>query len=314
MKFSLAACGVVFGLLTNVAVANEDKVNVGVFAESLGLGANASYRFTDEWSARLEYAKQNKLDANRYGVDALYHIDNSPVYALVGLKRIDLNDSLNVANLGAGVSQSITEQFNVFVEAAWYEGLNESYTEFGMKLGLSYAFGNSSQTATVKSAPKLAIAVDSDNDSIYDNNDKCPNTPVVDAVDDFGCTLFEDKTVSIRLLVNFPNNSDVVEQAHFDDIYKVAEFLKANPQSSISLEGYASSVGNEKYNLALSMRRAKSVSKLLINEHQIDASRVETVAHGESSLVNDNNTQVGHAQNRRVEAFNSTVINVKVKR
>jgi len=313
MKFSFAAYGVVFGLLANVAVANEDKVNVGVFAESLGLGANASYRFTDEWSARLEYAKQNKLDANRYGVDALYHIDNSPVYALAGLKRIDLSDSLNVVNLGAGVSQSITEQFNVFVEAAWYEGLNENYTEFGMKLGLSYAFGNNSKTVA-KPVTKLAMAVDSDNDSIYDDSDKCPNTPVVDAVDDFGCTLFEDKTVSIRLLVNFPNNSDVVEQAHFDNIYKVAEFLKANPQSSISLEGYTSSIGNEKYNLALSMRRAKSVSKLLINEHQIDASRVKTLAHGESHLVNDNNNQAAHAQNRRVEAFNSTVINVKVKR
>jgi len=62
------------------------------------------------------------------------------------------------------------------------------------------------------------------------------------------------------------------------------------------------------------MRRAKSVSKLLINEHQIDASRVKTLAHGESRLVNDNNNQAAHAQNRRVEAFNSTVINVKVKR
>ncbi len=313
MKFSSIACGVIFCSVVSSVAAEEEKFSAGVFVESLGPGANFSYKFADEWSARIEFADQNKLDAKRYGVDGLYHIDNGPVYAFAGLKQLDLTDSITLSNIGFGISPEIFDNVNLIVESAWYEGLGDSYSEFGLKLGVRYLFGGERESATVKKAATVAV-IDSDNDGIEDAKDKCSSTPSIDAVDSHGCTLFEEKSVSIRLLVNFPHNSSVVGLNQFDDIDNIAKFLKQYPETDITLEGYSSSVGDAEYNLALSKRRAKAVSKILIKEHSIDSSRVKTVAYGETKLKALGTSEESNAKNRRVEAFSTTVIKVNVTR
>jgi OOP family OmpA-OmpF porin len=149
--------------------------------------------------------------------------------------------------------------------------------------------------------------LDSDGDGIPDYMDKCPDTPAGIKVDSKGCPVpFKDK-VSIELKVKFAFDSDVVESVFDEHIQKVANFLKAYPETMAEIVGHTDSVGPEQYNLKLSQRRADNVMKYLI-AHGVDASRLTAKGYGESMPVADNSTAEGRRKNRRVVAEISAVV------
>jgi OOP family OmpA-OmpF porin len=319
MKCTKVALALALSFSSYNAIANNNEqgdITINAFLESTGVGTSAQYRFLDDWSARVELAQQNNIDSSRYGVDALYHIDNSPVYAFAGVKQIDTLDVDTLANVGIGATQKINNNWGLLLETAWYEGISDSFTEVTMKLGVSYTFGGTNKTARRPAAsPNLNDTVkDSDNDGVSNDIDICPNTPIEDAVDIQGCSRYEDRKVSISLLVNFPNNESNIQSQYFSNISKVAQYLNDNPEAELSIEGHASTVGEANYNLALSKRRANAVAAILTQRYGISPNRVKTIGHGDSKPVNSSNTDEAHAQNRRVEIFNTTNISVKVKR
>jgi OOP family OmpA-OmpF porin len=53
---------------------------------------------------------------------------------------------------------------------------------------------------------------------------------------------------------------------------------------------------------------------VLINDFGIDASRLNSIGYGESALLNTDNTETAHEQNRRVEARVSITNKVVEKR
>jgi|TARA_B110000046_G_C12998284_1_gene401018 OOP family OmpA-OmpF porin len=298
--------------------------------ESTGFGLEAGYRFSDFWSARLEYAdldfnafdkaagNRNNIDGSRFGIDALYHLDGGPFYGLVGIKSMDVVDDNTFLNAGVGYRHFITDNLFANVETAVYQGIDKGYTDVGAKLGINYFFGQNTMPAEpVQPAPEVVEVmvepVDSDNDNILDADDKCPNTPMTDAVDGTGCTLYEDKEVTVSLLVTFPNDKAAVSQRYLDDIDQVASFLKDYPDTTVLLEGHTSSVGKATYNKMLSKKRADSVAKQLIADG-IASDRITTVGLGEERLKNEANTAAAHAENRRVEAHIKTIKTVKVLR
>lgn len=303
--------------------------------ESTGWGAELGYRFNDYWSARLEYADMDfdysvtdslgnvtdgSDDSERYGIDALYNFGGGPFYGLFGIKNLDvINENLTFANLGAGYQHFITDNFAFNAEAAVYQGLDRGYTDVGGKLGFSYLFGEQGSSAPVEAAPAAAVVpvavapTDSDGDNIPDADDQCANTPMTDAVDGTGCTLYEDSEVATSLLVTFPHDSAAVSQKYFDDIAEVAKFLKKYPETSVLLEGHASAVGNASYNKTLSKKRADDVADELIKDG-VSADRISTIGLGEERLKNEANTASAHAENRRVEAHVTVIERVKVKR
>jgi OOP family OmpA-OmpF porin len=299
--------------------------------ESTGWGVEAGYRFSDYWSARLEYAdmdfnafdkaagNRNNIDGERYGIDALYHLDGGPFYGLFGIKEMDVVDDNTFLNAGVGYQHFITDGFFVNAETAVYQGLDKGYTDVGAKIGINYLFGQNSMPAQpVEPAPTAVVEVpvepkDSDNDNILDKDDKCPNTPMTDAVDGDGCTLYEDREVTTSLLVTFPHDSAQVGQRYFDDIASVSEFLKEHEDTTVLLEGHASAVGNANYNKMLSKKRADDVAQELIKDG-IAENRITTVGLGEERLKNTANTKEAHAENRRVEAHVKSIERVKVKR
>ena len=303
--------------------------------DSTGWGLELGYRFNDYWSARLEYADMDfdwtaratdgtsvsgSEDGKRYGIDGLYHINGGPFYGIFGLKNLDaVDEDLMFANVGAGYQYYFTDNFAFNAETSLYQGLDRGYTDVGAKLGLSYIFGAQSSAEPVEAAPVAAVVpvavapVDSDGDNIPDADDQCANTPMTDAVDGTGCTLYEDREVTTSLLVTFPNNTSKVAGKYDSGIDKVAAFLKEHTETTVLLEGHSSAVGKADYNKWLSKKRADAVAAKLIADG-IAADRITTVGLGEERLKNTANTAEAHAENRRVEAHLKSIERVKVER
>ncbi len=348
MKKGMLCTAVILGLSGQFALATEMEPHIGayidVFAdyhkanwdtideqhnkhlgEGYGPGLALGYDVTELWGFRFEYAKlqfNDKTDDShqtgyRKGADVVRRLANTPFYGVGGLKKISGGKSIEAVNLGVGGRFNIAKNWAISAETNWYKGLDVGYRDLGVKLGISYLFGAKESTPYVapkQSQPPVVVEHDTDKDGVIDAQDKCTNTPMQDAVDSKGCSIFENKTDSIRLLVTFSNdNSDITSQ-YQADIEKVAKFMKAHPKSKVVLEGHTSSIGKSEYNKALSVRRAEAVAKALMLDHTIDKARVEFVGLGEEKLKNTGNNAAAHAENRRVEAVISITEKVKVKR
>ncbi len=83
-------------------------------------------------------------------------------------------------------------------------------------------------------------------------------------------------------------------------ILKLSEFLIDNPERSVLIEGHTDDVGTLTSNLDLSLRRAASVEKALI-ERGVSSSRLLVKGYGEMYPVATNSDESGRQRNRRVE-------------
>jgi outer membrane protein OmpA-like peptidoglycan-associated protein len=81
---------------------------------------------------------------------------------------------------------------------------------------------------------------------------------------------------------------------------RVAEFLKAHPDRTVSIEGHTDDVGDASSNQMLSERRARAVADYLRNQG-VDANRLQAVGYGESRPLVANQSASARQQNRRVE-------------
>ena len=79
---------------------------------------------------------------------------------------------------------------------------------------------------------------------------------------------------------------------------KKADWLKDNPNTSVTIEGHCDERGTNEYNLALGDGRALSSKKFLI-DLGIDPSRLKTVSFGEERPIDPNLTEEAWAKNRR---------------
>ncbi len=81
---------------------------------------------------------------------------------------------------------------------------------------------------------------------------------------------------------------------------QVAQQAQTVDLETIIAVGRTDSIGTEKYNLALSQRRAASVKAYLVSKG-IQANRIYTEGKGEANPIDTNKTAAGRAKNRRVE-------------
>ncbi len=70
----------------------------------------------------------------------------------------------------------------------------------------------------------------------------------------------------------------------------------------IEITGHTDDVGDDDYNQDLSEQRARSVRNYLVSTG-VDGSKIATVGAGEKMPIASNNTDVGRAENRRVEVL-----------
>lgn len=144
-------------------------------------------------------------------------------------------------------------------------------------------------TAAFKGCP------DTDGDGIPDNKDQCPE--VAGSAANNGCP---EVKKGLEKVVYFDTDKSIVIEKYKADLDELADFLKANPDISISVAGHTDSRESEGYNLALSERRANFVYNYLVKKG-IKKSRIEKSFYGETRPVATNETPEGMALNRRVE-------------
>ena len=107
--------------------------------------------------------------------------------------------------------------------------------------------------------------------------------------------------VALEVDVQFESNSSVITSAYDTEIGVVAQTLANNSDARAVVEGHTDSIGDPKYNLWLSQRRAEAVRQLLIDQYGVKSSQVTAVGRGEESPIANNRTADGRRLNRRVE-------------
>ena len=81
--------------------------------------------------------------------------------------------------------------------------------------------------------------------------------------------------------VRFKINSAVITDEEAVNVYNVAQWMKANPEAKVYVQGYADKdTGTAAYNMELSQRRGQSVVDALVNQYGIDPSRLTIQANG----------------------------------
>ena len=107
----------------------------------------------------------------------------------------------------------------------------------------------------------------------------------------------------LTLHVNFDFDKSVVRKTDDAELQRAVDFVKKYPGYKISIEGHTDSIGTDKYNQALSERRAAAVKAYLVKQGVVDNQRITSVGYGESRPIADNKTKKGRFENRRVEVL-----------
>jgi len=100
--------------------------------------------------------------------------------------------------------------------------------------------------------------------------------------------------------INFDSDSDHIKDESKPTLDKVVSMLKAKPDWKITIEGHTDSTSTPQHNQELSERRAAAVKNYL-QSAGIDPSRLKTIGYGNTKAVASNDSELGRAQNRRVE-------------
>lgn len=110
--------------------------------------------------------------------------------------------------------------------------------------------------------------------------------------------VFEAPTFNVL----FDSSMAVVRNRALPDINKAYNTLKNNPNTSLIIYGHTDSDCTNEKNLALSVKRANAVKRVLTTKG-IEDSRIVARGFGETKPIISNRTYLGRAQNRRAEVI-----------
>lgn len=107
--------------------------------------------------------------------------------------------------------------------------------------------------------------------------------------------------ISLRGVINFGFNSDVIQKDSFGILDEVADIILSHPEYRlIRIEGHTDDVGGAPYNLSLSDRRARAVMNYLLNKG-VGPERLQPIGWGKAKPLAEGSDEAARALNRRVE-------------
>jgi len=144
--------------------------------------------------------------------------------------------------------------------------------------------------------------LDTDGDMIPDYLDKCPK--LYGVIENNGCPEIkkEVKALFQQALqgIEFETAVAVIKPVSTEILNKIVDILNQNFDYLIEIQGHTDNVGNPYTNFVLSVNRAESVRKYLI-ENGVSKDRITSHGFGDTMPVADNGTDEGRKKNRRVE-------------
>ncbi len=155
---------------------------------------------------------------------------------------------------------------------------------------------------------KYGVPIDSDHDGTPDYLDRCPDVPGVQEnhgcprrINDYHNT---DEPIFARTVMrgedSFPIGGYELEGDN-PSLNNVVRVLLRNPDYKVNIVGYSDNIGEDSYNMQLSLKRAQSVEKYLLRKGSSKSQIGEVKGLGSINPVADNKTREGRALNRRVE-------------
>jgi outer membrane protein OmpA-like peptidoglycan-associated protein len=134
-------------------------------------------------------------------------------------------------------------------------------------------------------------AVDLDKNGVPDELDRYMNATYLKKSE---YSTEESSNEAIKKLINngyvsayFDSNSSTPTAFSAHGLEFILTYLKNNPTASIDIIGHTDEVGGTEANNTLSLARAESVKKILVNS-KVEASRLNVVAAGKTNSVNTN--------------------------
>jgi outer membrane protein OmpA-like peptidoglycan-associated protein len=250
-KWNYVAPGldVKFNLINAIAGYNPNrKFGLNLIA---GAAANIAWKNDDAQKFKGIYNMSKLWDGTqilpvgRFGFDIDYALSSRVSLNLEGMANVT-TDKLN--------SKTKNEKKN----ADWY---------FNALLGLKIALG---KTQNVIPVPAPVVVVEEPTPAPVVKPQPKPQPPIVKPAPEMQTEIF----YAIRETIPVG-----AEKAKVDNLIK---FLKDNPQTKVSVTGYADvGTGNPKINLGYSQGRAQNVAKAL-TDAGIDASRITVDAKGDT--------------------------------
>ncbi len=146
---------------------------------------------------------------------------------------------------------------------------------------------------------------DTDGDGIFDPEDACVETPGVASGDPtkHGCPKAKIEGGQVKILdrIEFDTGKATIRPESNAVLEAVLKILREHPEITlVAIEGHTDNKGSTWLNRKLSGERASSVKKWLVDQG-IDAARLTSAGFGPDKPIDDNNTEEGRQNNRRVE-------------
>jgi OOP family OmpA-OmpF porin len=138
-----------------------------------------------------------------------------------------------------------------------------------------------------------AVNQDTDNDGVYDADDRCPKTPDGASVNPVGCWAFSNAAL-------FDFDKSEIKSEAYPMINEAVTILKKNPSMNVTLQGHTDNTGNAEYNMGLSLRRANAIKAYLV-DNGISEDRLAAEGFGSTQPSAPNSSEIGRSLNRRVE-------------
>ncbi len=114
-----------------------------------------------------------------------------------------------------------------------------------------------------------------------------------------------DDLLLFELYIQFDYDKDILRPEYHQDLDIVARVMNRSETSTAVVEGHADRLAKSDaaYNMDLSERRARSVVNYLVEQGNVDASRLEARGFGFERPRAPNHPQDGNPLNRRVEIY-----------
>jgi len=157
------------------------------------------------------------------------------------------------------------------------------------------------KAATDAEAQRVKEASDAEARRVKDLADAEARRLAAQKSNDTVIVLVKGKTVILKG-VNFEFNKATLTKYSETILWRAYNAMVANPEVSVVITGHTDNVGSQKYNQALSLKRAQSVKNWLV-EKGIASKRMRTVGRGMNEPIASNDTEEGRLQNRRMEFY-----------